>query len=58
MGFPGKSFGKDSSSITGDPSSIPGLRRCPTAGKSYPVKYSGLENSTDRVVNRVPKRWT
>ena len=51
-----KSFGKVSPSSTGDPNSVPGLGRCPTAGKSYSLRYSGLENSTDCVVNRVAKR--
>ena len=31
----------------GDPGSIPGLRRSPGEGKSYPLQYSGQENSMD-----------
>ena len=31
----------------GDLGSIPGLGRSPEEGKSYPLQYSGLENSTD-----------
>ena len=31
----------------GDPSLIPGLGRSPGGGNSYPLRYSGLENSMD-----------
>ena len=27
-------------------------------GKGYPLQYSGLENSTDRIVHGVAKSWT
>ena len=30
----------------------------PREGKSYPLQYSGLENSMDCVVHRVTKSWT
>ena len=41
-GFPG-----------GDLGSIPGLERSPAEGNSYPLQYSGLENSVDCVVHGV-----
>ena len=34
----------------GDLGSIPGLGRSPGERKGYPLQYSGLENSMDRVV--------
>ena len=50
MGFPGGSNGKESSRNVGDLSSVPGLGRSPGEGKRYPLEYSGLENSMDRIV--------
>ena len=47
--FPDSSVGKDSTCKAGDLGLIPGLGRAPGEGKSYPVHYSGLENSTGRV---------
>ena len=47
MGFPGGSAGKESAGNVGDLGSIPGLRRSPEEGNSYPLQYSGLENSMD-----------
>ena len=47
-GFPGSSAGKESASNAGDPVSIPGLGRSTGEGNSYPLKYSGLENSVDK----------
>ena len=44
-GFPGSSAGKESASNAGDPVSIPGLGRSTGEGNSYPLKYSGRENS-------------
>ena len=38
---------------TGDPGSIPGLGRSPEEGVSYPLQYSGLENSIDCIVHGV-----
>ena len=32
-----------------DLGSIPGLGRSPGEGKGYPLQYSGLENSMDRI---------
>ena len=47
LGFPCGSAGKDSACNAGDLGLIPGLGRSPGKGKSYPLQYSGLENSTD-----------
>ena len=47
MGFPSGSDGKESTCNVGDLGSIPGLRRSPGEGYSYPLQYSGLENSMD-----------
>ena len=47
MGFPGGSAGKESAGNVGDLGSIPGLRRSPEEGNSYPLQFSGLENSMD-----------
>ena len=44
----GSSDGKESASNTGDLGLIPGAGRSPTEGNGYPLKYSCLENSTDR----------
>ena len=53
--FPDSSVGKESACKAG---SIPGLRRSPGEGKGYPLHYSGLENSMDRIVHGVAKSWT
>ena len=45
--FPGGSAGKESACNAGDLGSIPGLGRSPGEGNSYPLQYSGLENSMD-----------
>ena len=47
-GFPGGSDGKESACSVGDLGSIPGLGRSPGEENSYPLQYSGLENSMDR----------
>ena len=47
MGFPGSSAGKESTCNKEDLGSIPRLRRYPGEGSSYPLHYSGLENSMD-----------
>ena len=39
----------------GDLGSIPGLGRSPGEGKSYPLQYSGVENSMDCIVHGVTK---
>ena len=37
---------------------IPGLVRCPGAGKGYPLQYAGLENSMDWILHGFAKSWT
>ena len=49
LGFSAGSAGKESGCNVGDLDSIPGLERFPGEGKSYPLQYSGLENSIDCV---------
>ena len=49
LDFPGGSAGKESTCKEGDLASIPGLGRSPGGGNSYPLQYSGLENSMDYV---------
>ena len=52
-GLPGGSDvsdGKESTYNVGDLASVPGLGRSPGAGNSYPIQYSGLENSLDCIV--------
>ena len=58
MGFPNSSTGKESACNAGDLGSIPGLRRSPGEGNSYPLHYTGLENSIDSVVHGVAKSRT
>ena len=59
LGFPG---GLDSkaSACNADLGLIPGLGRYPGEGNSYPLQYSGLENSMDYIyiVHGVAKSWT
>ena len=47
-GFPHSSVGKESACNAGDPGSIPGLGRSSGEGNGNPLKYSCLENPTDR----------
>ena len=47
LDFPGGSDGKVSAYNTGDPSSIPGLRRSPEEENGNPLWYSYLENPMD-----------
>ena len=56
MDFPDSSVGKESSCNAGFPSLIPGLERSTGEGIGYPLWYSGLENSTDFIVNGVTVR--
>ena len=51
LGFPCGSAGKESSCNAGGLGSIPGLGRSAGEGKSYPLQYSGLENSMDCIVH-------
>ena len=53
MGFPGGSTGKESAYNVGDLGPVPGLRRSPGEGNSYPFQYSGLENFMDYIVHGV-----
>ena len=46
--FPDGSDSKESACSVGDLGLIPGLGWSPGEGNSYPLQYSGLENSTDR----------
>ena len=56
--FPHSSVGKESTCNVGDLGSIPGLGRFPGEGKTYPLQYSGLENSMDYTVHGVTKSRT
>ena len=47
MDFPSGSAGKESACSVGDLGLIPALGRSPGEGNSYPLQYSGLENSMD-----------
>ena len=58
LGFPCGSAGKESTCNVGDLGSIPGLGRSRGVGKSYPLQYSGLENSMDCIVHGVAKSRT
>ena len=57
-GFPGGSAGKESTRNVGDLGLIPGLGRFPREGNSYPLQYSGLENSMDCTVHGVTESDT
>ena len=50
--------GKESACNEGDLGSIPGLGRSPREGNSYPLQYSGLENSMDCIIQGVAKSQT
>ena len=58
LGFPCGSAGKEFTCNAGDLGLIPGLGRSPGEEKSYPVPYSGLENSIDYTVRGVTKSRT
>ena len=58
MGFPGGSAGKESALNVGDLGSIPVLGRSPGEGNSYPLWYSGLENSMECIAHGVAKSGT
>ena len=53
--FPDSSVGKEYACNAGEQGSIPGLGRFPGEGNSYPLQYSGLENSMDCIVHGVTK---
>ena len=52
------SAGKESACNAGDLGLIPGLGRSPGEGNSYPLQYSGLENSMECIVLGVTKSRT
>ena len=56
--FPHGSAGEESACNAGVQGSIPRLGISPGEGKSYPLQYSGLENSMDCIVHGVAKSWT
>ena len=58
LDFPCGLAGKESTCNVGDLGSIPGLGRSPGEGKSYPLQYSGLENSMNYIVHGVTKSRT
>jgi len=58
LGFPGDSAGKEFTCSVGDLGSIPRLGRSPGGWNSYPLQYSGLENSMDFIVHAVAGSWT
>ena len=57
-GFPCGLAGKECACGVGDMGLIPGLGRSPGEENSYPLQYSGLENSMDCIVHGVTKTWT
>ena len=50
-GFPGGSDTKELACNEGDPGLNPGSGRSPGEGHGYPLQYSCLENSMDRMTN-------
>ena len=58
MGFPYGSAGKESACNAEDLCLILGLGRSPGEGNSYPLQYSGLENSMNCIVYGVSKSQT
>jgi len=58
LGIPFGSAGKESTCNVGHLGSIPGLGRSPGEGNSYPLQYSGLENSMACIIHGVTKSWT
>ena len=51
--LPGGSDGNESACNAGDLGLIPGSGRSPGEGNSYPLQYSGLDNSMGRTVHGV-----
>ena len=58
LGFSGDSTSKESACNMGDLGLIPGLGRSPGEGNSYPLQYSGLENSVGCIIHGVAKSQT
>ena len=54
----GGSAGRESACNVGDLGSIPEFGRFPAEGKSYPLQYSGLENSMNYTVHGLAKSRT
>ena len=52
------SVGKESACNAGDLDSIPGLGSSPGEKNSYPLQYSGPENSLNYTAHGIAKRWT
>ena len=52
------SAGKESAHNAGVLGSIPRLGRSPRVGKGYPLQYSALENSMDKIVHGMAKSQT
>ena len=62
-GFPGGSIGKESTCSAGDLGLIPWSGRSAGEGSSYPLQFSGLENSMEggawqANISGVSKSWT
>ena len=62
-GFPGGSYGKESTCNVGDQGSIPELRRPPGEGNGNPLQCSCLETFMDRgawraTAHGVTQSWT
>ena len=55
MHFPDSSVGKESARNAGDPDSVPGSGRSTGEAIGYPLQYSSLENSMDRIVHGIEK---
>ena len=58
LGFSCGSAGKESTCNAGDLGLNPRLGRSPGEGNSYPLQYSGLENSMNCIVHGVTKSRT
>ena len=58
LGLPLGSAGKESSCNVGDLGLVAGLGRSPGKGNGYPLQYSGLEISMDRIFHGVTKSQT
>ena len=63
VGFPGGSYGKDSTYNAGDLGLMPGSGRSPGERNGYPFQYFSPENSTYRkawwaTVYWIAKSWT
>ena len=58
LGFLAGSAVRESACNVGNLGLIPALGRSPGEGNSYPLQYSGLENSTDYIIHGVAKSRT